>query len=78
MRYMRYYVCNRTTNHRGLSGVNLLLNNLWVMYKYYNRNGWPKGSPYTKPWRYRRNILKALITGWAPWQLTIRKRHNHG
>lgn len=52
---------NKWSNHTGLSAANLLLDNVWVMYKWDIKRhgrpwrGWYKGTLY---------LLKALITGW--------------
>lgn len=57
----RYEIKNKWSNHSGLSAMNLLLNNVYVMYRYDIRTngkpyrGWRKGTLY---------LLKATFIGW--------------
>lgn len=52
---------NRWSNHTGLGGANLYLNNVWVMLRYDVRHyGKPHGGWYVG----LRKLGKALVTGW--------------
>jgi hypothetical protein len=66
-----YVVKNKSSNCTGLSGVNLLLNNWWVMFRYYGRQyGWftdwrkASGWSYLTKRHYIKNIMKAVVVGW--------------
>jgi hypothetical protein len=58
---VRWTLKNQWHNHTGLSAANLLLNNVWVMYRYdvqTNKRpyrGWFRGTLY---------LLRAVVTGW--------------
>lgn len=68
-----WYVVNRWSNHRCLSAWNLWLNNELVMYRYYERTGWPQDRLKGRR-GYRQAIVKAALLGWTPWQIGLRRR----
>jgi hypothetical protein len=68
----RLRIVNGWSNHRGLAAWNLWLNNEWRMFRYYERTGWPADG-FKGRRGYIRCILKALVLGWTPWQLRLRR-----
>ena len=52
---------NEWSNHTGLGAVNLLLNNVWVMYKYDIRT---KGKPHFGWRKATTKLICAAIFGW--------------
>lgn len=64
---------NIKTNHTGLSAVNLYLNNVHVMNKYYLRHR--KEVEYPIRWKSRiKHTILACLIGWTPWELRTEKQ----
>ena len=66
---------NIKTNHTGLAAVNLYLNNMLSMNRYYWCNR--KNVEFPIRWGNRiKHTILALLTGWTPWQLRTEKQWN--
>lgn len=68
---------NAWSNHTGLAAANLLLANVWTMYRWDVRT---KGRPSRGWWRGTDYLLRAAIVGWwGPHRLrSCRVRRGHG